>query len=274
MVIEASQAAHAPELDYFLSLTDHELRRRREAENGIFIAESSKVVKSALDAGITPLAFLVEDRRLESIASLLAQIDDEVPVFSMPRDQISQLVGYPHNRGVLCAMARPAPHDPRIILNDSSLVAVIEDVTDTTNVGAIFRSAAALGVDAVFITPRCADPLSRRCVRVSMGAVFDIPWARFEDWPEQGIELFHETGFEVLACALSDDSWSLDDPRVHEIERAALLFGTEGDGLKETTIAQADHVVRIPMAHGVDSLNVAAASAVFFWELASKRRHK
>lgn len=262
-------------LKWFTSLTDHQLRRDTEREQGIFIAESEKVVRTALESGIEPLAFLLEDTRVATLQRLLDEAEalwPGVPVFVLPRDQISQLVGYPHNRGVLCAMARPALKAPGDVLGGARRVAVLEALTDTTNVGAVFRSAAALGCDGVLLTPTCADPLARRCVRVSMGSVFLVPWARLPEWPGAGLELLREAGFTTCACALREDALPLGDPRLAEPEHLALLFGTEGDGLCREAVDGADLVARIPMAHGVDSLNVAAASAVFFWELCARGR--
>lgn len=266
MAIVRTDSLDDPGLAPFVALTDHELRRSLEAEHGLFIAESSKVVRSALQAGVRPISFLLEERRLPPMEGLLAMAGEDVPVYAMGRERLSQLVGYPHNRGVLCAMERPAPRDPAEVLDGARCVAVIEGVTDTTNVGAIFRSASALGADGILLTPTCADPLARRCVRVSMGTVFSVPWARISPWPEGGMDVIHGAGLSTVACALSPDAMELGDPRVHGIGPCALMFGTEGDGLAADTVAAADYVVRIPMAHGVDSLNVAAASAVFFWE--------
>lgn len=266
MEIRCTAGLDDPRLRLFRGLTDHDLRRSLEAEHGIFIAESAKVVASALSAGVRPVAFLLEDRRLAQAAPLVDAAGPDVPVFVLDRAEISRLVGYPHNRGVLCAMERPEPRTPGEVLAGARSCAVVEAVTDTTNVGAIFRSAAALGCDAVLLTPTCADPLARRCVRVSMGCVFSVPWARTGPWPAEGVDTLHDLGFTVVACALSPDALELGSPEADAVERPALLFGTEGDGLAASTVALADRVVRIPMAHGVDSLNVAAASAVFFWQ--------
>ena len=257
-------------LAWFASLTDHQLRRCREAEQGVFIAESEKVVRTALSSGVRPLAFLLEDARLTPLRPLLEENPD-VPAFVLPREEISRLVGYPHNRGVLCAMERPEQRAPEEVLEGCRRVAVLEGLTDTTNVGAVFRSAAALGCDAVLLTPTCADPLSRRCVRVSMGSVFLVPWARVPRFPE-GLDVLARAGFVTCACALREDALPLGDPALAAPERLALLFGTEGDGLSRDAVEGADLVARIPMAHGVDSLNVAAASAVFFWELCARGR--
>lgn len=266
MEIRCTAGLDDPRLALFCGLTDHELRRSVEAEHGIFIAESAKVVRSALAACVRPVAFLLEDRRLGQAAALIEAAGPDVPVFVLDREETSRIVGYPHNRGVLCAMERPAPRPADEVLAQAKTCAVVEAVTDTTNVGAIFRSAAALGCDAVLLTPTCADPLARRCVRVSMGSVFSVPWARTGPWPEEGVELLHGHGFTVVACALSADALELGSAAADAVEQPALLFGTEGDGLAPSTVALADRVVRIPMAHGIDSLNVAAASAVFFWQ--------
>jgi len=259
-----------PRLAAYSRLTEAQLRNKLEPEKGIFIAESPKVIERALDAGMEPLSFLMERKWIEAASPLVSRCED-VPVFTGPSAQLARLTGFELTRGILCAMRRPEPIDPVELLVDAHRVAVLEGIVDHTNVGAIFRSAAALGVDAVLVTPTCCDPLYRRAVRVSMGTVFQVPWTRIgsdvHDWPDAGLPLLHAAGFQTAAFALSNDSISLDDPHLASCDRLALVFGTEGDGLSSHTIAQCDFTVRIPMAHHVDSLNVAAASAVAFWQL-------
>ncbi len=265
---------HAPELDVYARLTEAQLRSRRAPEKGLFIAESLVVIEYALAAGLEPVSFLMERRQLTGRAGELLSRWPEVPVYTAEREVLAQLTGYALTRGVLCAFRRPEPRQARDICREARRVAVLEDIVDPTNVGAIFRSAAALGMDGVLITPSCCDPLSRRAVRVSMGGIFQIPWARIGrapgDWPEKGLRFLHELGFWTAAMALGEDTWSLDDPRLAGAERLALILGTEGSGLREDTIAQCRCTVSIPMAHGMDSLNVAAASAVAFWQLGSR----
>ena len=250
------------------------MRNKLEPEKGIFIAESGKVIERALEGGMQPLSLLMEEKWLPSMAGIverIEQIDPAIPVFVAPHDELEKLCGFELTRGALGAFRRPHPKSVAEACEGARVVAVLEDITNHTNVGAIFRSAAALGVDAVLITPACYDPLYRRAVRVSMGTVFQIPWARIgedaHDWAQTGIPLLHELGFTTAALALSDDSVSLRDEKLKECEKIALVLGTEGDGLAESTIARCDYMVKIPMYHQVDSLNVAAASAVAFWEL-------
>lgn len=260
----------APELDAYVRLTEAQLRNRLEPEKGIFIAESPKVIGRALDAGMQPLSMLMDRSHLGECASLVARCGD-IPVYTGPADVLERLTGFRLTRGVLCAMRRPQLPDVAALLADARRIAVLEGIVDHTNVGAMFRSAAALDVDAVLVTPTCCDPLYRRAVRVSMGTVFQIPWTRIghqaADWPHAGMKQLRELGFKTAAFALSDDSVSLDDAALNAEKRLAMVFGTEGDGLAPSTIAQCDYTVRIPMAHDVDSLNVAAASAVAFWQL-------
>ncbi len=260
-----------PALDVYARLTDSQLRASWEAEHGILIAESPKAIRCALDAGLRPLSLLAEERHLRGNAREIMERCGDVPVYTGEREVLSALTGYTLTRGVLCAMERPAPRTPEEILAGARLIAVLEGITDVTNVGAIFRSAAALGADALLLSPGCCDPLSRRGIRVSMGTVFMVPWARLgetpSDWPGRGMALLKEAGFLTAALALEEDSVSLDDPRLRKAERLALLLGTEGDGLARRTMAACDYTVKIPMARGVDSLNVAAAGAVAFWEL-------
>ncbi|WP_294497200.1 RNA methyltransferase [uncultured Gemmiger sp.] len=266
------QSLDLPGLEVFTRLTDTRLRARAEPEQGIFIAESPKVIAAALDAGYQPVSLLMERRQIEGPArGILARVGQQVPVYTGDRALLASLTGYTLTRGVLCAMhRRPLPR-AEDICRDARRVAVLENIVDTTNVGAIFRSAAALGVDAVLLTPSCCDPLGRRAIRVSMGTVFQMPWTRLgtraSQWPEPGMAWLRQMGFTTVAMALSDQSLSLRDPRLPGMEKLAILLGSEGDGLTRETIAACDYTVRIPMAHGVDSLNVAAASAVAFWQL-------
>lgn len=260
-----------PEVEIYTRLTEAQLRNRQEPEKGMFIAESPKVIECALNGGCVPISFLMERKHIEGKAKdLLAKCGD-VPVYTADREVLEALTGFALTRGILCAMHRPQQPSVEEICANAKRVAVLENIVDPTNVGAIFRSAAALHMDAVLVTPSCCDPLHRRAVRVSMGTVFQIPWTRIGEtaaqWPKQGLERLHNIGFKTAAMALTDNSVSIDDPELLAEERLALVLGTEGDGLAETTIAGCDYTVKIPMSHGVDSLNVAAASAVAFWQL-------
>ena len=261
----------APELDVFARLTEAQLRNRLEPEKGVFIAESSKVIGRALDAGYEPVSLLMEPRHIDGQGRDIIARCEGIPVYTASREILEGLTGYALTRGVLCAMRRPPLPSVEDVCANARRVAVLEGIVDSTNVGAIFRSAAALNIDAVLVTPTCGDPLYRRAVRVSMGTVFQVPWTRIgsepSEWPEPGLERLRKLGFQTAAMALSDDSVSIDDPRLAAEEKLAIVLGTEGDGLAERTIAECDYTVRIPMAHQVDSLNVAAASAVAFWEL-------
>ena len=261
----------APELDVYARLTERQLLGRDKPEGGLFIAESPKVIRLALAAGIEPLALLMEPRHLEGQGKELLERCPDIPVYTAERAVLQKLTGYELTRGILCAMRRPRPRIPEEICAGARRVAVLENIVDTTNVGAIIRSAAALNLDAVLLTPSCADPLLRRAVRVSMGTVFQIPWAYLgekpEDWPDAGMVRLREMGFKTVAMALTDASVPMDDPALNAESRLAILLGTEGDGLGTQTIAACDYTARIPMGHGVDSLNVAAASAVAFWQL-------
>ena len=264
----------APGLDVYARLTEAQLRNRLEPEKGIFIAESPKVILRALDAGIQPLSLLMERKQIDGPArDVLARCGD-APVYTADREVLAGLTGYALTRGVLCAMRRPALPGVEQLCAGARRVAVLEGIVDSTNVGAIFRSAAALHMDAVLLTPTCCDPLCRRAVRVSMGTVFQVPWGRIgqdaADWPDAGLARLNRLGFASAAMALSDDSVRIDDPRLAAEPRLAIVLGTEGDGLAPRTIAGCDYTVRIPMSHGVDSLNVAAASAVAFWELGAR----
>lgn len=272
MVIELS-TLDDPRLDAYVRLTEVQLRSKLEPEQGVFIAESSKVVRRALDGGMVPQSLLMEPKWLDSLADVIAEVErryPEVPVFVAPQDELAKLIGYELTRGALAAFSRPPLRSVEEVVREARLVAVLENITNHTNVGAIFRSAAALGVDAVLVTPACYDPLYRRAVRVSMGTVFQVSWTRIgndaHDWAAEGVPLLHSLGFTTAAMALSNDSISLADPRLKACDKLALVFGTEGDGLARSTISRCDYTVRIPMANGVDSLNVAAASAVAFWE--------
>mgnify|MGYP000445809453 CR=1 FL=1 len=260
-----------PELDVFCRLTEAQLRNRLEPEKGVFIAESPTVIGLALDAGYEPLALLTERKFIEGKAAGIIARCGEIPLYTGEREVLARLTGYELTRGVLCAMRRPRPKDFREVCAGTRRVAVLENVVDSTNVGAIFRSAAALNMDAVLINPSCCDPLCRRAVRVSMGTVFQVPWGQLgdspADWPEKGMDVLHALGFKTAAMALSDRSVSIDDEQLAREPKLAIVLGTEGDGLAASTIASCDYTVKIPMSHGVDSLNVAAASAVAFWQL-------
>ncbi len=245
-------------------LTEAQLRMELEPEKGLFIAESPKVIRVALDAGWDPTALLCERKHIEGDArDIVERLGPDVPVYTGSRELLAQLTGYTLTRGVLCAMRRKRMPRMEDVLRDARRVVVIEAVTDTTNIGAIFRSAAALGIDAVLLTRDSCDPLNRRAVRVSMGSVFLVPWT----WIDGPVSSLKTTGFKTAAMTLTDDSIALDDPQLAQEPRLAIVMGTEGDGLPQQTIREADYVVRIPMAHGVDSLNVAAAAAVAFWQL-------
>ncbi|WP_297274059.1 RNA methyltransferase [uncultured Bacteroides sp.] len=264
-VIEITSLEH-PGVEVFSTLTEAQLRNRLDPQRGIFIAESPKVIRVALDAGYEPLALLCEHRHIGGDAADIVERVGDIPVYTGERKLLAQLTGYTLTRGVLCAMRRPVPPAVADVCRGARRVVVIHGVVDTTNIGAIFRSAAALGMDAVLLTPDSCDPLNRRSVRVSMGSVFLVPWT----WVDRPQEQLHELGFRTAAMALTDRSVPLDYPALKQEPRLALLMGTEGDGLPQTAIEGADYVVRIPMAHGVDSLNVAAASAVAFWELRNR----
>ena len=262
---------HAPELDPYARLTQNQLRCRLEPEKGIFIAESPKVISRALDAGYEPVSLLMERRQITGPAAGILTRCGDVPVYTADRELLAGLTGFELTRGVLCAFRRPAPRSAEELCKEARRVAVLEGIVDSTNVGAIFRSAAALNMDAVLINPSCCDPLCRRAVRVSMGTVFQVPWAQLgetpADWPGQGLARLRAMGFKTAAMALSDRSVPIDDEALAAEPKLAIVLGTEGDGLAHATIAACDYTVKIPMSHGVDSLNVAAASAVAFWQL-------
>ncbi|WP_422117640.1 TrmH family RNA methyltransferase [Brachybacterium sp. UNK5269] len=246
-------------------MTDVRLRSRVEVERGLFMAESYEVISRALEAGMVPRSFLMGERWQDKFAPLYSQFP-EVPVYLGQEQMIEQLTGFNLHRGALAAMQRPVLPPVAELLRTARTVAILEDIVDHTNVGAMFRSAAALGVDAVLVTPQCADPLYRRSIRVSMGTVFQVPWTRLDAWPQPGIDLLHEAGFDVLALALTDGAVALDAVDLGPERKVAFVLGAEGHGLKPATLRAADEHVVIPMAGGVDSLNVAAASAVVFWQ--------
>lgn len=259
-----------PELDVYARISEVQLLNRAEHEKGIFIAESPKVIERALDAGCKPISFLVEHKHIEGEAKELIRRCGDIPVYTAAFDVLTQLTGFKLTRGMLCAMHRPALPEIEEVCGNARRIAVLENVVNPTNIGAIFRSAAALGMDAVLLTPGCSNPLYRRAIRVSMGTVFQIPWTFFDektDWKTEGIRKLQEMGFKTAAMALKEDSVDIDDPKLLAEEKLAVVLGTEGDGLAFETIADCDYTVCIPMAHGVDSLNVAAASAVAFWQL-------
>ena len=254
----------APELDVYARLTEAQLLNRHNLREGLFIAESPKVIDRALNAGCVPVSFLAETRHIRGESQEVIERCGDIPVYTAPFEMLSQLTGYHLTRGMLCAMRRPELPTVEEVCKNARRVAVLEDVMNPTNLGAIFRSAAALGMDAVLLTPACSNPLYRRSCRVSMGTVFQVPWTYLE---ENWIDQLASMGFKTCAMALKDDSYSVDDPALRTVEKLAIVLGTEGDGLAADTIARCDYTVKIPMYHGVDSLNVAAASAVAFWEL-------
>lgn len=264
-LIEITSLTH-PGVELFSTLTEAQLRRKMEPEKGLFIAESPKVIERALDAGYMPIALLCENKHINGdAASIIARCGD-IPIYTGDRELLASLTGYTLTRGVLCAMQRQQPRSVADVCAGARRVVVFDGVVDTTNIGAMFRSAAALGVDAVLVTPTSCDPLNRRAVRVSMGSVFLVPWT----WLDAPVSSLKELGFRTAAMALTDKSVPLGDPALSGEERLAIVMGNEGDGLASDVIAAADYVVRIPMAPGVDSLNVAAAAAVAFWELRAR----
>lgn len=267
MSVERIDDPADPRVHEYVALTDMALRARREPAEGLYMAESDKVIRRALAAGHRPRSYLMGERWLADLADLVAAAErDDVPVYVADRTVLQAVTGFHLHRGAIAAMHRPAPVDPFELVRHARRVVVLEDIVDHTNVGAIFRSAAALGVDAVLVTPRCADPLYRRSVRVSMGTVFQVPWARIDPWPS-GLATLQQRGFTVAALALTQESVTLDELADNPPERLALVLGTEGDGLSARTVATSSLTVRIPMAGGVDSLNVAAASAVAFYAM-------
>ncbi len=260
-VIEISSLSH-PGVELFSTLTENQLRNRTEPDKGIFIVESPKVIKRALDSGYEPLAILCERKHIAGDAAEIIERCSGVPVYTGSRELLATLTGYVLTRGVLCAMRRPTLRSMEEVCGEARRIVLIDSVVDATNIGAIFRSAAALGMDAVLLTRTSCDPLNRRAVRVSMGSVFFLPWT----WMEGSLGDLKKLGFRTAAMALTDNSISIDNPALAEEPKLAVVMGNEGDGLSHDTIAEADYVVRIPMAHGVDSLNVAAAAAVAFWQ--------
>ena len=260
-----------PELDVYARLNESQLLHFNEPNPGIFIAESPKVIERALNAGYHPISFLIEKKEIGAQAEEIFARWESVPVYTAEFEVLKQLTGFGLTRGMLCAMERLSLKSVEEVCKNARRIAVLENVVNPTNVGAIFRSAAALNMDAVLLTPACSDPLYRRAARVSMGTVFQVPWTFFDkkkvSWPDGGIQLLKEMGFQTAAMALTDDSVSIDDKNLMAEEKLAIVLGTEGEGLAKHTIATCDYTVKIPMMHGVDSLNVAAASAVAFWEL-------
>lgn len=265
-----------PELDVFVRLTGAQLRSKLEPEKGVFIAESPEVIRVAIDAGIQPVSLLTDERLINSaVENIIERLDENTPIYSATRDVLMGLTGFALTRGALCAMRRPVMRSVEDVLAGAKRVAILEEVADSTNIGALFRSAAALNIDAVLITPTCCDPLCRRAVRVSMGTVFQVPWTKIgenhKDWVENGILKLKSLGFKTVAMALTDNSVSIDDEQLCSEEKLAIILGTEGTGLKKETIAACDYTAKIPMSHGVDSLNVACAGAVAFWQLGRRK---
>lgn len=261
----------APELDVYARLTENQLLNRHEPEKGLFIAESPKVIERALDAGCTPVSLLLERKHIEGEArSILIRCKD-IPVYTADFEVLTKLTGFQLTRGALCAMRRPPLPGAAEVCANARRIAVLENIVNPTNIGAIFRCAAALNMDAILLTPACSNPLYRRAIRVSMGTVFQIPWTFLGEegtgWPQPGIRFLQKSGFRTAAMALNDQAVSIDHPDLLTADKLAIILGTEGDGLAPSTIADCDYTVRIPMSHGVDSLNVAAASAVAFWQL-------
>lgn len=257
-----------PALDVYARLTENQLVNRADPANALFIAESPNVIHRALDAGCVPVSMLLERKHVEGQAREIIARCGDVPIYTSGLEVLTQLTGFPLTRGVLCAMRRPKLPTPEEICKNARRIAVLENIMNPTNLGAIFRSAAALNMDAILLTPACTDALYRRCVRVSMGTVFQIPWTYLDrEWPEPGMSFLRAMGFRTAAMALRDDSVSVDDPGLMAEPKLAIILGTEGDGLAGETIADCDYTVKIPMSHGVDSLNVAAASAVAFYQL-------
>ena len=262
---------NAPELDVYSRLTGQQLKSKLDPDQAILIAESPEVIRVAMNAGIEPLSLLTDERLINgAVENIIDRMDDK-PIYIATRDVLSSLTGFALTRGALAAMRRPKKKSIEEIISGARRIAILEEVADTTNIGALFRSAAALNIDAVLVTPTCCDPLSRRAVRVSMGTVFQVPWTWIgesaSDWPENGLEILKSLGFKTVAMALTDDSVSIDDEELMNEDKLAIILGTEGTGLKKETIAKCDYTVKIPMSHGVDSLNVACAGAIAFWQL-------
>lgn len=263
-------------LDVYVRLTGSQFRNKLEPEKGIFIAESPTVIEVAMGAGCVPVSFLTDERLLNSgaVENIISKLPEDTPIYTASRELLTSLTGFELTRGALCAMKRPSLPSVEELCRDARRIAVFEEITDSTNIGALFRSAAALNIDAVLVTPTCCDPLCRRAVRVSMGTVFQVPWTRIgqtkADWPAKMQEL-KDLGFKTLAMALRNDTVDIDDEQIHREEKLAIILGTEGTGLTPKTIDECDYTVKIPMAHGVDSLNVGAAGAIAFWELGKIR---
>lgn len=261
-------------VEVYSRLTEAQLRNRLEPEKGIFIAESSKVIDVALRSGYKPISILTDRKIINDEAKGIIERCGDIPVYTAESKLLEQLAGFKLTRGLLCAVKRPELPEAEDICKNAKRIAVLENVVDATNIGAIFRSAAALDMDAVLVTPTCCDPFNRRAVRVSMGTILQVPWtyigADHTEWPHPGLERLCKLGFKTAAMALSSDSVSIDDPKLMNEEKLAIILGAEGNGLSQQTIANCDYVVKIPMSHGVDSLNVAAASAVAFWQLRRK----
>ncbi len=268
---------NAKEIDVYSRLTGAQLKNKLHPEEGIFIAESPTVIKVALESGCEPVSLLTEERLINETVGDIIDICDKrnAPVYTAERDVLANITGFELTRGALCAMKRPKLKTVKELCCDAKRIAIFEAIADATNIGALFRSAAAFNIDAILITPTCCDPLSRRAVRVSMGTIFQVPWGTIgttpDDWPDTGIRVLKNMGFKTAAMALSDNSLRIDNPVLLNEEKLAIILGTEGDGLAKSTIASCDYTVKIPMSHGVDSLNVAAAGAVAFWQL-SKRK--
>ncbi len=263
-------------LDVYVRLTGSQLRNKLEPEKGIFIAESPTVIEVAMNSGCVPVSFLTDERLLKSgaVEEIIAKLPENTPIYTASREILTSLTGFELTRGALCAMKRPALKTVEELCKNARRIAVFEEITDSTNIGALFRSAAALNIDAVLVTPTCCDPLCRRAVRVSMGTVFQVPWTKIgetkADWPEK-MQNLKDLGFKTLAMALRNDTIDIDDEKLHQEEKLAIILGTEGTGLTPKTIDDCDYTVKIPMAHNVDSLNVAAAGAIAFWELGKIR---
>lgn len=266
MIVPINDLSH-PGVQPYYRLTEAQLRNRLEPDKGIFIAESPKVIRVALDAGCVPVSLLSEEKHLQGQAAAIAARCGDIPVYTGSRDLLAALTGYELTRGVLCAMRRPKPRSVEEVCAQGRRVVLADGVVNSTNTGAIFRAAAALGIDAVLLSPTCCDPLNRRSVRVSMGTVFQVPWAYIPSWPQPGMDQLRQMGFKIAAMALTPDAVPVDSPALNAEERLVIVMGTEGDGLSRQTVDGCDYQVVIPMSRGVDSLNVAAAAAVAFWQL-------